>query len=538
MRLGGDERDWVLPRVLEEQAKRQPDQTFVQIVDGGTFTYGALADAAGRVAGFLEAQGIGKGDHVAVMLPNGLDFLAAWAGIGRLGAIMVALNTELVGAFLAHQLADCGARCLIADPLLASAIEAVDPAGTAPILVSEDVAAVGRRRSFDAWRDAEPYGGAMPAHSDIACIMYTSGTTGPAKGVLLPHAHCFLFGLGTIDNLALTSQDNYYVTLPLFHANGLFMQVGACLIAGIAATVRPRFSASNWLSDIKRSGATVTNMLGATSAFIAAQPPREGERDHRLRAIAAAPNHPAHESMWRERFGVSDVIGLYGMTEVNIPLYGRLGEARPGTCGRVYERYFEVSIRDPDDDRALAPGEAGEIMVRPRAAFGFMAGYLNRPDQTLAAWRNLWFHTGDAGVADADGTITFLDRIKDCIRRRGENISSTEIESAVTRLSGVRDAAAFAVPSDIPGGEDEVMVAVLAADGVTLEPAAIADHARRHLPRFAWPRFVEIMEEFPRTSTGKVRKQELRSRGVTAESWDAERTADGCSATPRSRAGI
>jgi crotonobetaine/carnitine-CoA ligase len=349
--------------------------------------------------------------------------------------------------------------------------------------------------------------------------MYTSGTTGAPKGVLMPHAHCFLFGLGTVENAGVDADDHYYVCLPLSHANGLLMQVGAVLIAGATATLRERFSAAGWLSDLISSGATLTNSLGAISAFVQAQPPGNRDRAHRLRLLIAAPNLPEHERCWRERFGIPDVLSGYGMTETNIALYGRRGEPRPGTCGAAYPR-FEVRIADPETDRPVATGEVGEIMIRPRVAGGFMAGYLNLPDKTVEAWRNLWFHTGDAGRMDADGYVTFVDRIKDCIRRRGENISATDIEACLAELSGVDQVAAFAVPADIAGGEDEIMCAIVPAVGATIDPAAIVAHAATRMPRYARPRYVEFVATLPRTATEKVKKADLRARGITSSALD------------------
>jgi crotonobetaine/carnitine-CoA ligase len=352
--------------------------------------------------------------------------------------------------------------------------------------------------------------------------MYTSGTSGPSKGVLMPHAHCYLYGLGAIDALRLTSEDRYYIVLPLFHANGLLMQLGAALIAGIPAVVRPRFSASAWLDDVRRHGVTVTNTLGAVAPFILNRPPSSAGRDHALRAIMCAPNLAEHEAAFRDRFGIKDVISGFGMTEVNIPVWGRIGHPCPGSAGWVYEDYFEVVIANPETDTPVPSGQVGEILVRPKVPFAFMAGYHTLPDKTVEAWRNLWFHTGDAGVMDDTGLFPFVDRIKDCIRRRGENISAAEVEAALLQLPGVAEVAAFAVPSSVRGGEDEVMLSVVPMPGGSLTPSIIFDHASNVLPRFARPRFVELVSELPKTATGKVQRAQLRKRGVGPATWDVE----------------
>jgi crotonobetaine/carnitine-CoA ligase len=524
-----DHRHWVLPEVLASQARTRGAENFVATLDGDSLTYAQAEAEAARVAGFFAALGVRPGDTVAVMLPNGLDFIRAWLGLGRLGAIFVALNTGLKGAFLEHQLRNSGARVALVHRSYLDVVGEV--VGRAPALAMVTTAGTGREiagfaepRSlpFDGWRDAAAYAGPMPASRDIACVMYTSGTTGPSKGVLMPHAHCYLFGLGAIDSLTLTERDRYYIAMPLYHVNGLFMQLYATLIAGASAMVRGHFSASEWLADVRRSRATVTNTLGAMTAFIFAQLETTEDRGHCLRIIQAAPNTAEADRIWRQRFGLAEMLSGFGMTEANIPVYGRQGATRPGTSGLVYDRYFEVEIRHPETDDPMPPGEVGEIMVRPRVPFGFMAGYLHMPESTVEAWRNFWFHTGDAGTIDTDGYVSFIDRIKDCIRRRGENISSFEVEAAIARMPGVKEAAAFAVPSGIPGGEDEVMLLVVPLAGHDLKAEAVAAFAASALPRFAQPRFIEIADKLPKTPTEKVQKAKLRQRGVTAATWDRE----------------
>ncbi len=524
---------WTLFDALAWQAHANPSKAFVQIVEGPTLTFGEANERAGRIAAYFDQLGVRPGDPVVVLLHNDLDFVATWLGLGRLGAVAVMLNTELKGMFLQHQMEDSGARFAVVAPSLLPVLEEI--AGRLAslktiVLAGQDTAASGSHgapwslASLSGWQDCSPYNGSPPRASDIACIMYTSGTTGPAKGVLMPHAHCFLYGLGSIDNLGMTEDDRYYVTLPLYHANGLLMQILACLIAGATAILRERFSAQGWLTDVRRYRATLTNTLGVTAPFIFAQPASEIDRDHALRIILAAPNPPELEEVWRTRFGIADIVSGFGMTEVNIPVWGRPGTAAapPGSAGLVYNQYFQIQIFDPDTDTALPPGTVGEIVVRPLAPFGFMAGYHRLPDKTCDAWRNLWFHTGDAGYVDEKGYVFFVDRIRDCIRRRGHNISSFEIERAFLALEGVAEVAAFAVPSDITGGEDEIMVSLVRAQDASLTPEEASSQAESELPRFAYPRYIEIVPALPKTQTGKVQKTELRKRGIPSGIWDRE----------------
>lgn len=521
-----DVRAWTLPRVLQTQAERCGDKLFVQAVDGGAMSYADAFDAAARMAGYLRSLGVEQGDHVAVLLPNSLDFIRVWLGVAHLGATLVPLNHALTGPFLAHQLTVAGAKTVICHADYAQALSAVRPdVPGVRVVVRAGPAAADQDPSgpaLETWSEALPVEPVSVDPRDIACVMFTSGTTGPSKGVTMPHGHCYLLGLGIVDNLHLTQADRYYVTMPLYHANALFMQMYSTLIAGASAVLRPRFSPSGWLPDIRKHDCTVTNLLGAMSQFITDQPPAANDRQHGLRAVVPAPNPPAHEKAWRDRFGISDVVSAYGMTEANVPLYGRMGESHPGTAGFAYGPYFEVRISDPETDVTVPPGVPGEICVRSTVPGGFSTGYLGLPGESMRAFRDFWFHTGDLCVMDADGCVRFIDRQNDCIRRRGENISSFEVEAAIIAHPAVREVAAFAVPTGIEGTENEVMLVVVPAqDGLT--PTAVAEFADEVLPKFARPRFVEIVPELPKTPTERVQKARLRQRGVTAATWDRER---------------
>lgn len=524
----GDPSQWLLPQALAEQGARQPDAPWIIMVDGTRLTFGEAAADVTHVAGYLSGLGIKPGDMVAVMMPNGIDLVRAWQGLGRLGAVAVMLNTELRGAFLEHQLRNCGAELAIVDTsLLEPVLSAGAEVGSLKRIVVVGEASANTKTAqalldWSGWRQAPAYDGPMPRAEDIACVMYTSGTSGPSKGVLMPHAHCTLYGIGQIKAVELTAADKYYVTLPLFHANGLLMQLGCTILMGIPAVVRQRFSASEWLNDIRQHDCTISNGLGALAAFVLLQPPRPEDNRHKLRVLCNAPNLPEHETAFRERFGVRDIVSGFGMTEVNIPVWGRIGQPCPGAAGWAHEEHFEVIVADPETDRPVPPGELGEILVRPKVPFGFMVGYHNMPERTVEAWRNLWFHTGDAGTKTADGLITFVDRIKDCIRRRGENIAASEVEAAIGRLEGIEEVAAFAVPSDIAGGEDELMLAIVQKPGMALAPETVATFGDGVLPRFATPRYIELLPELPKTATGKVQRAVLRKRGP-GQAWDREK---------------
>lgn len=515
-----DPSSWALPVVLEEMAQQYPDKVWLTTIEGDQATFSDMARDARKLASYFASQGVQPGDAVGLWMFNSCDFVRAWLALGYLGAISVMLNTELSGSFLTHQLNDSGVKIIVVDPSLVPRLKDVS-SDVKHVDTLIPVGDVGGDIPFgciawSAWRNASPYEANLAQASAIASIMYTSGTSGPSKGVLMPHAHCFLYGVGTIKSLELTSEDTYYITLPLFHANGLFMQLGATLIAGIPAVLRAKFSASAWLEDIRQSQATVTNLIGATASFVTSQPPTALDSQHRLRAIMNAPNVPDHEAIFRSRFGVKNIVSGFGMTECNIPAWGRLRETAENKAGWVHTEHFEVAIVNPDTDVPVPYGELGEIVVRPKIANGFMAGYHNLPTKTVEAWRNLWFHTGDAGTITENGLLTYVDRIKDCIRRRGENISATEIEQAVNTVEGIAEVAAYAVPADLPGAEDEVMLALVLHPACVRALGDIEKQIHDVLPRFARPKYLRLMDELPKTATGKIQRATLRNEGALA----------------------
>ena len=523
-----DYNTWVFSHVLSRQARRYGDRTWITMVDGGSLSFSEANKKGNQVGRMLLDLGVGKGDTVAVFLSNSLEHCCAWFGITCIGAVEVAVNIDYKGVFLRHVLNNSAARVIVIEAeYLDRLIELEDELPHLQRVVVVGAPGTGIKTDFtiSAFGDYAGYSDepidVVLTYRDAACVMYTSGTTGPSKGVVMPHAHIYLFGLGTIENMGLSKDDVFYIVLPLFHANALFMQLYATLIIGAGAVLRRKFSASRWIHDVVDYGATITNSLGVVAAFVLNQPPSALDRQHQLRGIGVAPNPPELDPQLRERFGIKDVFGLYGMTEINIPLYTPSGAARPGSCGKLWDRYYELQIVDPDTDLPVPVDTVGEIVARPKLPFGFMSEYLGMPDKTVEAWRNFWFHTGDAATMDADGYVYFVDRIKDCIRRRGENISSFEIEQVIAEHPAVAEVAAVAVKSAHTGGEDEVKVVVVPIED--LDAAELNCYCEQKLPRFAVPRYIEFVDGLPKTPTSKVQKNLLRERGVTVDTWDRDK---------------
>jgi crotonobetaine/carnitine-CoA ligase len=519
---------WTLVDLVREQAERHGEREFLRFEDGTTTSFAALERESTRLAGGLADLGLRAGDRLLALLFNGPAFLPLLLAANKLGAVFVSVNTELKGAFLEHQVRNSSPRIVAVDRELVKAFSGVDLSGveTAIVVGAGEPCADRLRgaRLVDLESVQSSAAVAPPVEvspRDISTVIYTSGTTGPSKGVLMPHAHTFLMGYTLARRLQIVEEDVYYVCMPMFHSNALFMQVVGSLIGGARAVIVRRFSPSRWLDDVRRYEATLTNGLGVMPEFIFRQPPTDQDRSHKLRAMMAVPIAAEWGTAFERRFGVPLVQG-YGMTEVNIVAYTAPDDPLvPGCAGRILENFFEVRVVDAGD-RPIAGGQVGEIVVRPKQPWCFMAGYQRMPEKTVEAWQNLWFHTGDAGRFDDHGRLFFVDRIKDCIRRRGENISSFEIEQVIGAHGKVAESAVVAVKATDQGGEDEVKACVVLKPGETLTPEELLDYCQEHMPRFAVPRFVEFVDLLPKTPTGKLQKEQLRRQGGSAATWDRE----------------
>jgi crotonobetaine/carnitine-CoA ligase len=511
-----------LPKMLARQAKRHGARRLVT-VGGRSLTFAETEAAAAGYAATLAAAGIGAGDRVAIMCGNRLELLLTVLGCGWLGAIAVPINVASRGAQLEHILANCGARLLVIEREIVAVVARLDRkriALEALWLVGEGQGTQKDLHAFSAIPFPQPRGG-VPPHpvepSDTFAILYTSGTTGLSKGVCCPHAQYFWWAVYTGDLLGIGESDVLMTTLPLFHTNALnsFFQA---LLNGASLIVESRFSASQFFTRLAQESVTVTYLLGAMVPMLLAQKPGDAETSHKVR-VALAPAVPAHfHRQFTERFGIGLVDG-YGSTETNCVMGVLAAEQQPGTMGRLLAG-FDARVVD-NHDNEVPDGEAGELILRADEPFAFATGYFGMAEKTVEAWRNLWFHTGDRVIREPTGYYRFVDRMKDAIRRRGENISSYEVEQVLISHPAVANAAVFPVRSEL--AEDEVMAAIVLRTGAELEPTALLDFCQPLMPYFAVPRFVEFVETLPATENGKVTKYKLRERGITAATWDREK---------------
>ena len=510
---------------VRAQCARHGDRTALEVA-GTARTYREVDEYSDRMAAGLARIGVGVGSHVCTMLKNSVQSIDVWFALCKLGAVEVPVNTANRGTGLQYLLDQSDSSTLVIDeeylerlaPIAAELPQLRDvvvlrEGGGASLELPTRVTV---RDLADCYRDAPPPRPEIGRY-DPNVIMYTSGTTGPAKGVVLPHEANLNLARHTVALMGYTSEDVLYTAFPLFHINARYTSVVAAMECGGRLVMDQRFSVSEFWNICRAKGVTAFNYMGALLLMLFKQPARPDDADNPVRAGFGAPVPPEIYDDFTTRFGVR-LAEVYGMTEVPNAIENRMDAFRVGAAGRESTN-FEVRIVD-ELDRFVPPGTAGEIVVRPKKPGIMITEYYRRPDATAEAFRNLWFHTGDRGRFDEDGYLYFLDRVKDAIRRRGENISSWEVEKTVCAFPAVLEAAAYGVASEL--SEDEVMIAVVARPGHSVDLVELLDHCMANLAYFAVPRYVRFLDELPKTPSQRIEKFRLRAEGITADTWDRE----------------
>ncbi len=516
--------DRTVPGALRRAASRVPDQAALIEAGGRTIVYRELEDQARRAASGLRALGLESGDTVLAMLDNHADHVIAWLGANIASVPWVPINTSFKGSMLQYMVEHSRARVLVIEGKWVDRIIEITGELThlETLIVRSDGDAVAGNRfachDFEVLRQAEPVPVEEPKVSDISTIVYTSGTQGRPKGVLVPHGHAYATAMprSYTDPTNSVATEVVMVSMPFFHAGGLFTGPLQALRTAGTAVLHGSFSASRYWDDVRRHQCTTALLAGPMAVFLLRQPTTPDDRTHDLRSVIMMPAILEIEE-FSARFGVPVGVG-YGCTEIGAPLFSKPGEGRPGVCGSPLPGY-DVRLVD-DADVPVAVGEAGELVVRSREPWSMSSGYLDDPDATLGAWTNLWFHTGDMFRLDDSGQYVFVDRRKDVLRRRGENISSSEVERHLLELPEIADAAVVAVPSDV--AEDDVKAVIVLAPDAAFNPQDMLRQLYRRLPYFMVPRYIEVVDALPRTQTLKVQKAVLRAQGLSDSVWDCE----------------
>jgi crotonobetaine/carnitine-CoA ligase len=512
----------VLPKLVAQRAAQDGDRPFAVMVDGPSLTYGQADEHARRWATALDGIGVEADQTVATMLPIGLTSITAWIGLAWLRAWEVPINTDYRGRMLSHILAGSGTRTMVIDARWLDRLidvlrelpelRRVIVTGASPVL--PEVPGVDVHRADDLLAGVSALGTFDgPKPTDVAAILYTSGTTGPSKGVIAPWAQM----LATFQQPQwehFGPDDHRYSPFPMYHMSGKGSVYGAAL-CGAMVVLKPKWSGTEFWDDIARYRCTFTWLVGGMPALLYAQPEKPDDADTPLRYALMAPVLPQYRDFER-RFGVK-LATAFGMTELSMPVITPWDIPNAKTCGRPRAGY-QVRVVD-EHDIPVGTGEFGEFIVRSDTPWTLNAGYLGMPEQTAQAWRHGWFHTGDGGHYDPDGNLYFDDRIKDVIRRRGENISSMEVEAEVLTHAEVVECAAIGVPD--PLGEQEVLIFVVPVAGSDLTPETLSDHLVERMSRFMVPRYIQFVDAIPRTPTARIRKVELRNLvDLDGRAWD------------------
>ncbi len=520
-----------IPRLLDARLETSPDHPYIDVC-GTSFTAAEVSVAAYSLANTYASLGLRPGDRVASVIENSPEALLAWWGAVSGGFVAVPINTAYKGDYLRHQLHDSGARILVVhQDYLDRALAIIDEVPALEHVVVIGSALPSGAQAFHSWTDVSQSDRTRPTHvakpSDLGTFVYTGGTTGPSKGCMLSHHYHSALTRQIGICWGRTAADVVWTPLPMYHFNALVTAVLGPLVYGGRSAISRRFSVSSFWPEMNRVGATVTSTLG-TMAYLLAHDvdnpamPNSGaaEANTTLRLIGAAPLPVEIDSILKTRFGVNTFSGAYGVTEASLISWQPAGGVnKPNAAGVINDEYFDVRIFD-DDDNELGNHADGEIVIRPKRAHVMFEGYWGRPEATVETSRNWWYHTGDIGRIDDDNFLFFVDRKADYLRRRGENISSFEVERILMGHGQLADVAVHAVPSAMT--EDDLKVTATRIEGSTLTEEALFLWCIDQLPYFALPRYVEFRAELPRSPVGRVLKRELRDEGPTAQTWDAE----------------
>jgi crotonobetaine/carnitine-CoA ligase len=516
----------VLGELIDERAERLGDKLFLRFKDR-TFTYQDMSRISNRCAQAYGKLGIVKNDKVSLMLPNCPEIIHLWFGAARIGAVEVPINTSYKGEFLRHILDQSDSRLLVVAREYLDRVLLIQ----SDLTKIEKIVVLGGVEKGDAAKFRVPvitYEEFMdapdtPVHTavypwDPISIIYTSGTTGLSKGGLGCHNFWIVCAEKMLEYRDGRKEDVYLTFMPLYHFNAQVLTVLTVMVGESEMVLLDKFSASRFWDEIRQYGATQFNYLGAVMPILNKQPPKPNDLDNPARIALGAGCPPAVMEEMEKRFGIKCLEG-FGMTEIGIPIHVRVDDRRKGSCGKPMDIY-EVKLVD-DNDEEVPAGETGEILFRPKVPFVMMSEYYNMPQKTLEVYRNLWFHTGDLAKKDGDGYYYFVDRKKDALRRRGENISSFEVERAINTHPSVLESAAVAVKSEL--AEDEVKICVVLRADAKLSPEELVAYAEERMPYFAVPRYIEFMDSLPKTPTERVQKYLLKQAGVTSDTWDREK---------------
>ena len=506
----------VLPFMLERNAASAPDDVCCRFADGSIWTHQETLVNTRQTAALFKSLGVKSGDYVLVWLPNGPAVIRTWFALNYLGAIFVPLNLEYRGRILEHVIRETKGTMMVAHPELIDRLADIETSLDLVLSVGGDDGKVAGKITVSATHlgfDDEVTAPADVQPWDPQMVIFTSGTTGPSKGVVCPYLQQFTVGKGAYGYM--TSDDCILIDLPMFHVGGVSPAMAAITNCAMMS-IYDGFSTQSFWKRVKESKATTTSgLIGSMAAFLANAPVESANVENSLKIINGMLNDQAIEVAKRYKFRLCSG---FNMSELSVPLVttsedgvaGSIGTPRTGCECRVVDEH----------DYECMPGEVGELLVRMDQPWETCLGYLNRPEETAAAWKNGWFHTGDLVRKDEDGNYFFVDRLKDAVRRRGENVSSLEVESEVLGYAPVAEAAVVGIPSEL--GDEDILVAVVPKPGEKIDEKSLIDYLIPLMPHYMVPRYVRVLDQLPKTPTNKLMKFSIRDEGITADTWDAQ----------------
>ncbi|GAA5233664.1 ATP-dependent acyl-CoA ligase [Verticiella sediminum] len=516
-----------VPGLLAAAVQEHGASPCLQMVGAAALSYAEVYERAGVAAARLAGVGVEPGQRVLIMLRNSPEAVFVWLGVNLAGAVEVSLNTGYLGKPLEHAINLTQAELIVTSsefmPLIEAALPRLEFLKKVVLMDAE----AGRAGHTPPGLLVHRYGSladaALPACAaragDCASVIFTSGTSGPAKGVQMPHGQVTRLARNTALRTGIGAHDVFFCFYPLYHMAGKFMSVLATMSVGGKVILDNGFAPDTWLNRIREYGATLTAAHGPMLEMVYALEPSPEDRNHKLRTVRTAPFPKRIAAQFEERFGVKGM-EVWGMTEIGIPCWSPLDEPlRLGSCGRIDQDQYELSVVDPETDMPLGCGDVGELVVRPRLPWTVMLGYLGMPEKTVEAWRNLWFHTGDSGYVDADGHVYFVDRVKERIRRKAENISAGDIEAAALEHPAVRQAGAVGVPSGLQG-DDEIALFIVPEPAAGITPEDLLGFLVHRLPHYMIPRYIALVDDLPRTATGKLQRVMLKEARFREQLWD------------------
>jgi crotonobetaine/carnitine-CoA ligase len=518
-------------RILAEKAIRVGNRPWL-LWEDKIYTYAFLEEMTNRYANGFFAQGVRKGDHIAIMLGNRPEFFWASWGLGKLGAVSVPINTAAKGDLLRYFIDQSDSKWIIVDEECAGRIVALTgqlPKVEALLYVGPSAASESELREsklpLTDLREMESANSDTPnlnavCHNDVNLIAYTSGTTGPSKGAVSPHSQGHGVGYAVSSHFGYRPDDVLYTCLPLFHGNAMWYTCYAALWADAAIALVPRFSASQFWDDVDRFGVTQFNSLGAMTNIIWKHP--GPTKQHRLRQCMTVPSPKEIYTAFQDRYHLR-ITSVYALTETCVVALFTPNDPieKAGSSGKT-PGYVEIQIVD-DENRPLPPGQSGEICIRSREPGLMMLGYYKMSEATAQQMRGDWFHSGDRGYLDAEGYLFFVDRKKEVIRRRGENISAYEVELIISKHPKILEAAAIPISSEL--SEDDVMVYIVPKRGEFVSFEEIIMFCNRNMPYFMVPRFIEFVDCLPKTASQKIEKYKLKELAESrrSEIWDRDK---------------